>query len=720
MNLKRRRKKIKTVCPRGAERRRSFFSRTFLFLAAAAMTIAPAIPAQGGVKMLDSGKVQFSYYDPYAGKVYLAGSFNNWNTTATPMNKDDEGYWKAALDLDPGEHEYKFVVDEAWITDQENPNTKADPYGGTNSVVEISSSGEIVISGETQAMSANTALSPNVHYSGRFLLRSEASRGREYLLLLREGAADEEEVYISENRWRLQRPAAKIDMNFDIMISDIVHGYTRLRIDSEKDFLEPNNISAILDEAHIDVTPGQFELRGYYSEEVLQSSDPSNYFGDLDLPGTIFDEHLKTGKGTSGVTGSFSSYGVDFEGFLANVHDYDIYNDPDIYDNTGTDLYYGRLTRKFREITLGGNFLMRRNVWWLNFTDRVGADPVNTGIEKLDEHINRTGDPSDWFEMDDKRFNYGLDLSAELFGGDLNPRLELLTGKKNQRFVTANSFGIDLGNAPIDVPIMEQDNMVYHGGLTSTLIENLYINAEHTRNQFSGASEDETALNAAFRRQVEANKQIYFTVEPDPAALTHDYSELYMKYDIGSGLFDGMTLKLWLQRNMYDYDKPGGQRDLWHYNYSVSSGASWQVTSDFDFDIEQNYLSREGSEALASGGSEFEIIARCNYKFTDKLSAFANIRTIHMEYENAGGGEDSGTFTSPFAGFSYTPAARVSVLLAYGLDPLDFSIDYDGRRIGRYLFRNEYLYQNPGTTMMDAEEALADLQVITLRAVFNF
>ncbi|MBD3178687.1 MAG: hypothetical protein GF417_03295 [Candidatus Latescibacteria bacterium] len=719
MNAEKSKKKFRII-PRGGTKGVGISIRSvFLFLLAAAMIISSVLPAYGAVEMTDDGKVQFTYYDPYAGKVFLAGSFNNWSTTANPMNKDDEGYWRVSLDLDPGEYEYKFVVDGAWITDQENPNSKADPYGGMNSLVEISSNGEIVISEAAEGMRANTALSPNVHFSGRFLLRSEASRGREYMLMLAEGTSDEDEVYVTEQRWRLQRPAAKIDMNFDIMISDIVHGYSRLRIDSEKDFLEPNNISAILDEAHIDITPGQFELRGYYSEEVLQSSDPSNYFGDIDLPGTIFDEHLKFGRGTSGITGNFSRFGLDFEGFFSNVHDYDIYNDPDIYDNTGTDLYYGRLARGFGSLTLGGNFFMKRNMWWLDFTEKIGSDPVNTGIPSLDQHITRNDDPSDWFELDDKTYNYGFDLSADLMEGKLNPRIEALGGEMSQRFVTGNSFGIDLGNAPIDVPIMDQDYMLYHAGITATMIENLYINAEHTRDQFSGADQEETLLNVAFRRQIAANKQLYYTLTPSPAALTHDYSEWYMEYGFKSGSLEGMDLKLWLQRHMYDYDNPGDVKDQWHYNWSLSSGLSWELTSDLDIDIEQNYLSYEGSEALTGDGSEFEVIFRGNYSFSSKLAAFINVRTIYMEYKK-GTEEDDGTFTAPFIGFKYTPAARVSVLLAYGLDPLDFTIDYDGRRIGRYLFRNEYMYENPGSSMFDAEEALSDLQAVTLRAVFNF
>ncbi len=659
-------------------------------------------PVRGAVKVVDEG-IKFTYYDPNAGKVFLAGSFNNWSTTQTPMNKNQEGTWSTTLNLDPGEHEYKFVVDGAWITDMENPNTKSDPYGGMNSIVEINSQGEIVVSGEGEAMRANTALSAQVHFSGRYLNRTEIIKGQE-----------------DDQRWRMQRPQNKFDMNFDIMISEIVHGYSRLRVDSEKNFLEPNNISAILDETHIEITPGQFEVTGYYSEEILESRDPLMFFGDEDLAGTIFDDHLKSGKGTAGITGNFSSYGFDVEGFFSNVHDYDIYNDPDLFDNTGTDLYAARITRDFDPLVLGANFFMTRNMWWLDFTEKVGTDPVNTGIESLDEHINRTGDPSDWFELDDKSYNLGLDLTAHLYQGDLVPQFEFLAGEMNQTFVTSNSSGIDLGNGPIDVPIMQQDQRIYHGSIRSTLVENLLVNAEHTRRQHLHSQADETRLTVDFKEQEEANKHIFYTLEQGPAAVTHDYSELFLQYGFKSGTLSGLDVKLWLQRNMYDYDNPGDQNDQWRYNWSLASGLSWKPISRLNVELEQQYVSYEGSSSIARNGSELETILRGNYKLSDKLSAFLDIRTIHLESENGPDEDESGTFTSPFIGFKYLPAGRVSLLLAYGLDPMDFSIDYQGRRIGRYLYRNSYIYNNTGSTVMDAEEALSDLNVITLRAVFNF
>lgn len=69
--------------------------------------------------------------------VHLAGTFNGWSTSATPMTDEDgDGVWEVAVPLPPGEHQYKFVVNGSdWRPDPANPRTAPDGYGGVNSVV---------------------------------------------------------------------------------------------------------------------------------------------------------------------------------------------------------------------------------------------------------------------------------------------------------------------------------------------------------------------------------------------------------------------------------------------------------------------------------------------------------------------------------------------------------------------------------------------------------
>jgi len=79
-------------------------------------------------------------YEAAIESVAVAGEFNRWSATANPMSDyNHDGVWTAWLELDPGEYEYKFVVNgEHWITDPNNPVKVPDGWNGSNSVITAS------------------------------------------------------------------------------------------------------------------------------------------------------------------------------------------------------------------------------------------------------------------------------------------------------------------------------------------------------------------------------------------------------------------------------------------------------------------------------------------------------------------------------------------------------------------------------------------------------
>ena len=79
-------------------------------------------------------KVQFEFLAPEALEVYLAGNFNNWNSSANPMKKDKKGIWKTALSLKPGRYEYRFLVDGNWENDPACCNCVPNEFGSQNCV----------------------------------------------------------------------------------------------------------------------------------------------------------------------------------------------------------------------------------------------------------------------------------------------------------------------------------------------------------------------------------------------------------------------------------------------------------------------------------------------------------------------------------------------------------------------------------------------------------
>jgi 1,4-alpha-glucan branching enzyme len=72
-----------------------------------------------------------------AESVSIAGTFNDWKPTATPMVPAAPGHWTKEMALPPGKYEYLLVVDGQWQLDPKCPQQVPNPYGGMNCVLEI-------------------------------------------------------------------------------------------------------------------------------------------------------------------------------------------------------------------------------------------------------------------------------------------------------------------------------------------------------------------------------------------------------------------------------------------------------------------------------------------------------------------------------------------------------------------------------------------------------
>lgn len=83
-------------------------------------------------------KVRFAGEFPGAQKVYVAGDFNGWDPTARRMRRlrKDMDAFVAVVDLEPGRHEFRYVVDGEWTSCPHSPRVSND-MGTENSVVEV-------------------------------------------------------------------------------------------------------------------------------------------------------------------------------------------------------------------------------------------------------------------------------------------------------------------------------------------------------------------------------------------------------------------------------------------------------------------------------------------------------------------------------------------------------------------------------------------------------
>ena len=79
---------------------------------------------------------EFAYVSPIVvERVYVAGSFNSWSPTASPMTSTNDKNWTVKLLLAPGRYTYKFVINGSqWLVDPSNNRVEDDGNGNTNSL----------------------------------------------------------------------------------------------------------------------------------------------------------------------------------------------------------------------------------------------------------------------------------------------------------------------------------------------------------------------------------------------------------------------------------------------------------------------------------------------------------------------------------------------------------------------------------------------------------
>jgi len=90
-----------------------------------------------GVNQIKDAVVFVTLY-PRAESVQIAGDFNDWQPTRTPMHRvGDSGIWQTEMKLPQGKYRYRLVVDGQWQQDPYNELTELNPFGELNSIVEV-------------------------------------------------------------------------------------------------------------------------------------------------------------------------------------------------------------------------------------------------------------------------------------------------------------------------------------------------------------------------------------------------------------------------------------------------------------------------------------------------------------------------------------------------------------------------------------------------------
>jgi 1,4-alpha-glucan branching enzyme len=85
-----------------------------------------------------NGRTQtFSFRAPDAMSVQLVGDFTQWQERPVNLHRGMDGVWRTMVELGPGIHHYRFLVDGEWRDDPECVLREANPFGSENMMRQV-------------------------------------------------------------------------------------------------------------------------------------------------------------------------------------------------------------------------------------------------------------------------------------------------------------------------------------------------------------------------------------------------------------------------------------------------------------------------------------------------------------------------------------------------------------------------------------------------------
>jgi len=82
-------------------------------------------------------KQTFALTASTAMSVQLVGDFTQWQKHPISLQKGPDGIWHASVELTPGTHHYRFLVDGEWRDDPECRLHLPNPYGTQDAVRQV-------------------------------------------------------------------------------------------------------------------------------------------------------------------------------------------------------------------------------------------------------------------------------------------------------------------------------------------------------------------------------------------------------------------------------------------------------------------------------------------------------------------------------------------------------------------------------------------------------
>jgi 1,4-alpha-glucan branching enzyme len=72
-----------------------------------------------------------------AREVRVTGDFTGWAKVGIQLSHNGDGEWRTVLSLEPGEYQYRLLIDEEWKDHAEATERVANPFGSENRVLKV-------------------------------------------------------------------------------------------------------------------------------------------------------------------------------------------------------------------------------------------------------------------------------------------------------------------------------------------------------------------------------------------------------------------------------------------------------------------------------------------------------------------------------------------------------------------------------------------------------
>ena len=359
--------------------------------------------------------IKFSYYDPEAKKITLAGNFNNWDKDKMPLSKLEDGLWVRIVPLKEGEYEYKYIIDGEWMP---GDNLKL-------SIKKDDKTGQLVI--------AKSELRPVGRYSQKIFFY---------------GCFDVSSYYNSVSTQQLNYNNL-LNLDFKLDISANMNGNVRLQTLYDNIFGFKANLYC----AEYNIKFAKNKITMFYNKNLFQFNNPSLFFNNF-LP-LIFDSFEFAYRPDENKKFGVNHYGV-LGNFLLGV----------------TSLQTGIL---FNNLSYANIYFLRYDIEKLLYPLRIG---LNATISSNERWIYSYYTTHDWFPDPQKPYDpsqsywykgfvrrnlYSIDAAFNMFS---NTKLfgEYLI-YNSQLVATRSNNGISGANFPSDKTWKLKENISFLYGI---------------------------------------------------------------------------------------------------------------------------------------------------------------------------------------------------------------------------------------------------------------